>query len=92
MRYNNRIKLIRKVPSNDPYKEFDTVVEEHACSIAGLKMDMNIGVFGQYQPNAMGIHLRGTQTSIYQVEYSGAKVTPKAVLSTRGNTVIVIGG
>lgn len=92
MRYTDRIKLIRKTKAKDPMKSFDVVEEEQTCHISGLQTEMNIGIFGQYQPNALGIHLRGTHTGIYQVVYNGAKITPKAVISARGNTVIVLGG
>lgn len=92
MRYNDRIKLIRKTKSKDPMKSFDLVESAHVCRITGLQMDMNIGVFGQYQPNGLAVHLRGIHSDVYQIEYNGAKITPKAILATRGNTIIVLGG
>ncbi len=94
MRYNDRVNLVTRIPSEDEDIEFEEkIMVDVPCRISGLSQSLNIGIFGKYNGNALAVHLKGNSSeNIDAVEYGGMKLKPKAVLSTLKNTVIVISG
>lgn len=93
MRYENRVKLTIRTPSNDPDNEYEEEttdwIEAH---VTGVSSQMNINVFGSYKSDAVAIHLKGHYFGVQNVLINGVTRKPQAVINTRKNTVLVVQG
>lgn len=92
MRYNDRIRIIttQKVPGELGDETKDVTSDWLECRITGVSQYVNMGVFGKYESRAVAIHFKGKLSDINYVLFHNIKRKPKAILSARKNTVVII--